>query len=77
VGYLLFRITPTVLEILMVAVILFVKLDWVFGLITLVTLVAYIGFTVTITDWRTQFCAARQRAGFRSLRPRDRQPAEL
>jgi len=55
VGYLLFRITPTVLEILMVAVILFVKLDWVFGLITLVTLMAYIGFTVTITDWRTQF----------------------
>jgi len=55
VGYLLFRITPTVLEILMVAVILFIKLDWVFGLITLITLVAYIGFTVTITDWRTQF----------------------
>ncbi len=55
VGYLLFRITPTVLEILMVAVILFVQLDWVFGMITLVTLAAYIGFTVTITDWRTQF----------------------
>jgi ABC-type transport system involved in Fe-S cluster assembly fused permease/ATPase subunit len=55
VGFLLFRITPTVLEILMVAVILFVKLDWVFGLITLTTLAAYIGFTVTITDWRTQF----------------------
>jgi ATP-binding cassette subfamily B protein len=55
VGFLLFRITPTVLEILMVAVILFVKLDWVFGVITLVTLAAYIGFTVTITDWRTQF----------------------
>ncbi|MBU1731994.1 MAG: ABC transporter ATP-binding protein/permease [Gammaproteobacteria bacterium] len=55
VGFLLFRITPTVLEILMVAVILFVKLDWVFGLITLVTLAAYIGFTITITDWRTQF----------------------
>ncbi|MHB8915914.1 MAG: ABCB family ABC transporter ATP-binding protein/permease [Thiobacillus sp.] len=55
VGYLLFRITPTVLEILMVAGILFVKLDWVFGVITLITLAAYIGFTVTITDWRTQF----------------------
>ena len=55
VGYLLFRITPTVLEILMVAGILFVKLDWVFGVITLVTLAAYIGFTITITDWRTQF----------------------
>ncbi|MEQ1661441.1 MAG: ABC transporter ATP-binding protein/permease [Thiobacillus sp.] len=55
VGYLLFRITPTVLEILMVAGILFVKLDWVFGLITLITLAAYIGLTVSITDWRTQF----------------------
>jgi ABC-type transport system involved in Fe-S cluster assembly fused permease/ATPase subunit len=55
VGFLLFRITPTVLEILMVAIILFIKLDWVFGLITLVTLAAYIGFTITITDWRTQF----------------------
>jgi ATP-binding cassette subfamily B protein len=55
VGFLLFRITPTVLEILMVAGVLFVKLDWVFGLITLVTLAAYIGLTVTITDWRTQF----------------------
>ncbi|MFP5417663.1 MAG: ABCB family ABC transporter ATP-binding protein/permease [Gammaproteobacteria bacterium] len=55
VGYLLFRITPTVLEILMVAGILFVKLDWVFGVITLITLAAYLGFTVTITEWRTQF----------------------
>ncbi|OYW37432.1 MAG: metal ABC transporter permease [Hydrogenophilales bacterium 12-61-10] len=55
VGYLLFRITPTVLEIVLVAGILFVKLDWVFGVLTLVTLAAYIGFTVTITEWRTQF----------------------
>jgi ABC-type transport system involved in Fe-S cluster assembly fused permease/ATPase subunit len=55
VGFLLFRITPTVLEILMVAAILFVKLDWVFGAITLITLVVYITFTVIITDWRTQF----------------------
>ena len=55
VGFLLFRITPTVLEILMVAAILLIKLDWIFGIITLITLIAYIGFTVTITDWRTQF----------------------
>ena len=55
VGFLLFRITPTVLEILMVAAILFIKLDWIFGLITLVTLSAYIALTITITDWRTQF----------------------
>ena len=55
VGYLLFRIAPTVLEILMVAAVLFVKLDWVFGMITLLTLASYIFFTVTITEWRTQF----------------------
>ena len=55
VGFLLFRVTPTVLEILMVAVILFIQLDWVFALITLVTLVIYSGFTIIITDWRTQF----------------------
>jgi ATP-binding cassette subfamily B protein len=55
VGFLLFRITPTILEILMVAAILLIKLDWIFGIITLITLIAYIGLTVTITDWRTQF----------------------
>ena len=55
VGYLLFRIAPTVLEILMVAAVLFVKLDWVFGMITLLTLASYIFFTVSITEWRTQF----------------------
>jgi ABC-type multidrug transport system fused ATPase/permease subunit len=74
VGFLLFRITPTVLEILMVAAILFVKLDWVFGAITLITLVVYITFTVIITDWRTQFV---RRPRFRSLRPSHRQLAEL
>ncbi len=55
VGYLLFRIAPTVLEILMVAAVLFVKLDWVFGMITLLTLASYIFFTVSITEWRTQY----------------------
>jgi len=55
VGFLLFRIAPTILEILLVAGIMFAKLDWVFGVITLITLAAYIGFTVTITEWRTQF----------------------
>jgi ATP-binding cassette subfamily B protein len=55
VGYLLFRISPTVIEILMVAGILFVKLDGVFAIITVATLAAYIYVTVTITEWRTQF----------------------
>ena len=54
-GFLLFRIAPTLVEITMVAVVLFVKLDWVFALITLGTLIAYIWVTVSITEWRNQF----------------------
>ncbi len=54
-GFLLFRIAPTLVEITMVAVVLFVKLDWVFALITIGTLIAYIWVTVSITEWRNQF----------------------
>ncbi len=61
VGYLLFRITPTVLEILMVAGILFVKLDWVFGVITLITLAAYIGSPLPLPTGARSLCAAPTR----------------
>jgi len=52
-GYLLFSILPTLVEIGLVTTILLVKYDPWFAVITLVTLVIYIGFTVTITEWRT------------------------
>jgi ATP-binding cassette subfamily B protein len=54
INFSLFNIGPTLLEILMVAGILFAKYDPWFGGITLITLVVYIGFTVTITNWRLQ-----------------------
>ena len=52
INFSLFNIAPTLLEILMVAGVLFVKYDPWFGGITLLTLVVYIAFTVTVTNWR-------------------------
>ncbi|MEW5769552.1 MAG: ABC transporter ATP-binding protein/permease [Pseudomonadota bacterium] len=52
INFSLFNIAPTLLEILMVAGVLFAKYDPWFGGITLMTLVVYIAFTVTVTNWR-------------------------
>jgi len=52
INFSLFNIVPTLLEILMVAGVLFVKYDPWFGAITLMTLGVYIFFTVTVTNWR-------------------------
>lgn len=51
----LFSIFPTLVEMLMVAVILAWKYDLWFAVITLVTLGVYIALTVVITEWRTHF----------------------
>jgi len=50
--FLLFNILPTLLEIGLVAAILFVKYSPWFAIITFVTLVIYIAFTLFITEWR-------------------------
>ncbi|HEU0186491.1 MAG TPA: ABC transporter ATP-binding protein/permease [Gallionellaceae bacterium] len=53
--FLLFNILPTLLEIVMVAAILFVKYSAWYAVITFVTLFAYIVFTLWITEWRMVF----------------------
>ncbi|MEW5903841.1 MAG: ABC transporter ATP-binding protein/permease [Pseudomonadota bacterium] len=53
--FLLFNILPTLLEIGLVAIILFVKYDPWFAIITFVTLAAYIAFTLVVTEWRMVF----------------------
>jgi ATP-binding cassette subfamily B protein len=50
--FLLFNILPTLLEIGLVAAILFVKYSPWFAIITFCTLVTYIVFTLFITEWR-------------------------
>jgi ATP-binding cassette, subfamily B, heavy metal transporter len=55
INFSLFNIAPTLLEILLVAGVLFAKYDPWFGGITLMTLFVYIFFTVTVTNWRLKY----------------------
>jgi ATP-binding cassette subfamily B protein len=51
----LYSIVPTIIELALVLTILGVKFDALFVWITGCALVLYIVFTVTVTEWRTQF----------------------
>ncbi len=53
--FLLFNILPTLLEIGLVAGILFIKYNPWFAIITFTTLVIYIVFTLVVTEWRMIF----------------------
>ena len=55
IQFLLFSLLPTLLEVVMVVAILSVKFDLWFAWITLAALLAYITFTVLVTEWRTKF----------------------
>ena len=55
ISYSLYSIIPTLIEVAMVLTLLAVKFDVWFAWITLIALVFYIGFTVLVTEWRTQF----------------------
>jgi len=53
-SYLLFSIIPVILEFALVAAVLIAKFDWRFAAVTFGAVVVYIGFTVTITEWRME-----------------------
>lgn len=55
VSYSLFSILPTLVEITLVLVYLALHYDKWFSIITGVALVTYIGFTISVTEWRTHF----------------------
>ena len=55
ISYSLYSIIPTLIEVAMVLTLLAVKFDVWFAWITIAALVFYITFTVTVTEWRTQF----------------------
>jgi ABC-type transport system involved in Fe-S cluster assembly fused permease/ATPase subunit len=54
-NYTIYNILPTLVEITMVIVLLSAKFDGWFAAITFSALLIYIGFTVTVTEWRTAF----------------------
>ncbi|MGE5864880.1 MAG: ABCB family ABC transporter ATP-binding protein/permease [Rhizobacter sp.] len=55
ISYSLYSIFPTLIEVSLVLGLLAVKFDAGFAWITLTALVFYIVFTITVTNWRTQF----------------------
>jgi len=53
--FMLFNILPTLLELCIVSVMMYVILDWRYAVATVITIVAYIAFTFSVTEWRIQF----------------------
>lgn len=54
-SFMLFNVVPTLFEILLVCGILWRMFNWTFAAVTFSTIVVYIGFTFSITDWRVRF----------------------
>ncbi len=52
--FLLFSIFPLLIELAMVAALLFWLFDWRFLAVVLITIVVYIAFTFAITEWRVK-----------------------
>jgi ATP-binding cassette subfamily B protein len=58
----IYTILPTLLEIALVSTILIVRYDWGFALVTLATLVTYVTFTFSVTEWRLRYYRAKNEA---------------
>jgi ABC-type transport system involved in Fe-S cluster assembly fused permease/ATPase subunit len=54
-NYTIYNILPTLVEMVLVVSLLATRFDGWFAAITLGALVAYVVFTVTVTEWRTHF----------------------
>jgi len=60
--FMIFNIIPTLIEIVMVVGILLVNYGIWFALITLSSIVLYVGYSVFATDWRTRFIREANKA---------------
>jgi len=54
-SFLIFNVVPTLFEVLVVCGILWRLYDWTFAVITFGTILVYIGYTFSVTDWRVRF----------------------
>ena len=55
ISYSLYSILPTLIEVTLVLVLLGVKFDAAFAVITGGALVLYVAYTISVTEWRTKF----------------------
>ncbi|GGZ62219.1 metal ABC transporter permease [Lysobacter xinjiangensis] len=58
----IYTIIPTAIEVTLVTGFLVYAYGWQFGLITLLTLAGYIGWTFAVTEWRTRYYRAKVEA---------------
>jgi ABC-type transport system involved in Fe-S cluster assembly fused permease/ATPase subunit len=58
----IYTILPTLLEITLVSAYLMTHYDWTFTVITLATVLAYVIFTFSITEWRLRYYRAKNEA---------------
>jgi len=56
--FLVFNIVPTLIEIVLVAVILFLAVGPAFALTVVIAIAIYVAYSVVITEWRTRFVRA-------------------
>ena len=56
-----FSVVPILIEVLMVAAVLFLNFDSVFAFIVLVSVFGYVAFSVRVTNWRTTFVRTANR----------------
>ncbi|KFB46836.1 hypothetical protein ZHAS_00014839 [Anopheles sinensis] len=54
-NYILFSITPTIVDILIAVVFFITAFNWWFGFIVFLTMTLYIVATIMVTEWRTKF----------------------
>ncbi len=60
--FMIFNILPTLFEILMVMGIFYSKFGAKYAIVTLISIIAYIVFSVKVTNWRNQFLRAANKA---------------
>jgi len=53
--FVLFNVLPTLIEVVLVAGILWALFDWTFAAVTLATIVVYAAVTFRVTEWRIRF----------------------
>ena len=51
----LFNIIPTILEIIMISSIFWIKFGFIYAAITFLCLSSYIYFTIAVTEWRLKY----------------------
>ncbi|EDW81071.1 uncharacterized protein Dwil_GK11860 [Drosophila willistoni] len=54
-NYIVFSITPTILDLLVAVAYFIYAFNWWFGLIVFLTMFLYIACTIAITEWRTKY----------------------